>query len=1025
MRRIILILLAIFAMAAAASAAQINVTVTSSDNWLTANGKDNAVITVTVIDTAGEHAGEPFEGANVTFSVNSPWHLRDTQLVTDKKGVASTTLLSTTVSGTANITVVTTALKLTELFGWVAYTDSQVYGQICDHTTPNAIVTSYKGQAQVRTAIPITVFTKDYYGNPVDNRGETVENVGFDASSQGVSGFASGGKWVKSLTVPVNESGYAVVQYFVDPLGINYIYIDPPSPIRQKLITIEGISTGTPYKVANQVSPGGSPYPYTTIKTGQFTIAYTFTDQNGYPTSNQSILINTSAGETMKLTTNKYGMVVLTYGPKDIAGIYTINATALSNQSVFASPKVEFVNGEAVDALLTASPQTMASRDVKEDIASILTMRVMDQKGNPVEGESVNFRFKSFTVSGMYNQTIAPVLENGAVSTTLPFIDIPAVSDENGEAMVTFHPGAFTIDTRVPNYNASAEGKAVVEAQWADVKRTMTLRYINYPYLTIESEVSPTTIRVNETVDLTVRVKGDGWALQSKPIDVMLVTDRSGSMLDDFPDREVSVMGAAKVFSSQLDYSRDRLGQVSFGGTGTPKPADSSACGDDDNKPVDDDNAYALANYASSSYSDTATIDQALTPNKALIDSKIASIVPGGYTPMRWAIFRAIYESRTKWNANSVKALIVLSDGDFNEYGDPLARGTGLEGKPSGWDDVDISSNKSYWKISTTNGAPITLAGSGATSLQNMSNYAKSYSIKVFTIAFANKLSADGKLTLQNLAAQTGGKYYDATAANIAAVYTDIAGALRDEAGVNTTMNLTFKNIVVGNVTLPGEQVYEYQYISGRSTRVTTWNQTANPLPGYPKIYNSTDQWKADRTINFNIGTIRLNQTWQSTVTLKVLQEGNINVFDSNSKITTENSLAPLKVPDLYITALPNSSEVTYASANLHIRNLTRTNEGSISTADLKWEIDYDGTSPITEGVMVAPYGTEDWSRMPLRQVPGTTKSDTASITISTLPVGDYTIRVTADAMDANTDIAEIHISISAAARRPQIKIGG
>ena len=73
MRTLILIALLAFILAGTASAAQINVTVTSSDMWLTADNKDTATITVTVIDTAGEHAGEPFEGANVTLSVNSPW----------------------------------------------------------------------------------------------------------------------------------------------------------------------------------------------------------------------------------------------------------------------------------------------------------------------------------------------------------------------------------------------------------------------------------------------------------------------------------------------------------------------------------------------------------------------------------------------------------------------------------------------------------------------------------------------------------------------------------------------------------------------------------------------------------------------------------------------------------------------------------------------------------------------------------------------------------------------------------------
>ncbi len=550
-RTVILIMLAFCALAAAASAAQVNVTAVTDTAWMLADNKDTATITITVIDTAGQFAGQPFEGANVTLSVPSPWKLKDTTLVTDKNGVATTTLLATKVSGTANITVNVAALKLTDLFGWVSYNVTQQISQPIDHITPWSISTSFKSQAQVRTATRISVFVRDLYGNPVDNR-NVIETVRFDAAAKGLSGFLSGSAWVKSITVPVNESGYADVQYFVDPPGTNYVYITPPSPINYKMISIEGTSTGQPFSVSSSISPDGTPYPYTTVKTGHFTIAFTFLDQFGFPTANQPINITTNiAGESMSLTTNKYGMVVITYGPKDTADIYTITATAANNRSVSASPKVEFISGEPVDALLTASPQTMASRDVSADITAGLIMRVLDVKGNPVEGEQVRFRFRSITI-GPNKQTLPPELDNGASTIHAPGDgDIMAVTDEDGEASMIFRPGAFTTDTADAKYNASADATAVVEAQWGTVARQVTLKYVNFPYLTIETEVNPITLKVNETVDVTVRVKGDGWALQPKPVDVILVSDRSGSMVSDYPDRAVNVMNAAKVFSSQ------------------------------------------------------------------------------------------------------------------------------------------------------------------------------------------------------------------------------------------------------------------------------------------------------------------------------------------------------------------------------------------------------------------------------------------------------------------------------------------
>jgi hypothetical protein len=706
----------------------------------------------------------------------------------------------------------------------------------------------------------------------------------------------------------------------------------------------------------------------------------------------------------MSLITNKNGMVVITYGPKDIAGKYTITARAGTNASVSVTRTVEFVSGAAADALLTASPQTMASRDVKDDLTSMVVMKVIDEKGNPVAGELVRFRFRSFSVSTQFNQSMPPVLEDGATSTSLLNTDIQAVSDIDGDAAVTFHPGAFSTDILDPKYNVSATGSAVVEAQWSSVRRQVTLKYLNSRYLTIESEVKPSTVRVNETVDVTIRVKGDGWALQPKPIDVILINDRSGSMLYDMPDRAVSVMDAGKVFSKQLDLSRDRLGIVSFGGSGWQFPNNNSDTGKDDDSA--DDVTYALSRYKGNGYyTDVATLDLSLSNAPASINSKIDSLVPGGWTPMRYAIYTAINGTKTKWNPNSVRALIVLSDGDYNHYGDPLARGSSTTSTNSG-DYSDLTTK--YYKFST-------LSGSGQTSLQNMSNYARSFNppIKIFTIGFASSLSSGGKATLRALADQTGGKYYDANAANIADVYKDIAGSLRDEAGVNTTLSLSFHNISVttGEVTniTAGNQVYNYQYIPGRSTMVDTWNATQH-FAGYPMNTNDTALWNTDQTFRFTIGTIKLGQVWESTVTLKVLKEGTISVLDNTSQITTQDALdptklTPLKIPDAFIMALPNNSASTLSAArSLSIVDLRLTNPGSGTSMNLAWNLTYDGMHPISEEIAIAPGGTGYWNHLPMQQVSNLTTNDTATFGFDELPIGNYSVRVQVNADDANPD---------------------
>ena len=1015
MRTVILVMLAVFALGAAASAAYpVELNVTSFDHvWMLADDRETATVIATVTYGTGPLAGEPIRGANVSFAVNAPWEITNAFQLTNINGQASTVLKSTKTSGTANVTATAwTFIDQGPVYGYQNFSVSGDFSQKIDHATPSSFLTFYTGQIQVRTPNPIVVFIRDRSGNPVDNR-NVEETVRFIAPSTGSSGFQSGASWVKSITVPVNESGYAQVMFMAD-LGTNYVSIDPPEPIRGKLISIMGLSQGIPFSGTVTVTPDGTPYPYTQVKTGRFTLGFTFYDQYGYHVSGQAINITTSVpGESMSLTTNKNGMVIVTYGPKDVAGIYTLTAVPAGNLSVSVSQKVEFVSGEAADALLTASPQTMASRDVKDDITSTLTMRVMDLKGNPVEGEPVTFQFLSFDVGAAFNQTLLPELENGIDKTNKKNVDISAVSDANGDAIVTFHPGAFSTDPTDPKYNPGATGSVIVEGRWSNVKRQVTLRYLNYRYLTVETEVHPTTLKVNDTVNVTVRVRGDGWALQPKPISAVLTIDRSSSMLSEYDDRAVKAMDAALVFSSQLDYSRDRLGQVTFGGKGTTKVNTYKTCGRDDT--TGDDASYAIAHYPANgrTYNDYATLDLPLSSNPSVINKQISGMVPIPDTPMRYAIFKAITELNSKnVTANSVKALILLTDGAYNYYGDPLARGSpGSTTDPTSYSGGTLS----YYPLSVPS--------------QNLATWANTSKIRIFTIGVSSGISGGPETTLKELAKQTGGVYYYApTGDQLAGIYTEIAGALKDTAGVNTTMSLSFQNVKVTSdgVTnqLTGDQVYNYSHIDDRSTLIDTGNSTIAHFAGYPVTFDNTSDWKASRLFSFNIGTIRLGQFWQSTISLQVLKEGTIDIFDPVSKVTTEDGTTPqsLIIPGAYVVVLPNNTATPLTGmAHLTVDELRLTNEGSTTSADLRWNLSYDGLYDISEDLMISDYGYTSWDHMytPLRVVSNATPIyDTGSIPIASRPYGYYTIRLEADAFDSNPAARELTIYISEAGVR-------
>ena len=63
----------------------------------------------------------------------------------------------------------------------------------------------------------------------------------------------------------------------------------------------------------------------------------------------------------------------------------------MSNNSVTISKTVQFYTGAATSHNVVANPQTMPSRDVNSDIYSNISVKVVDEGGNGVNGETVNF----------------------------------------------------------------------------------------------------------------------------------------------------------------------------------------------------------------------------------------------------------------------------------------------------------------------------------------------------------------------------------------------------------------------------------------------------------------------------------------------------------------------------------------------------------------------------------------------------------------------------------------------------------
>ena len=104
-----------------------------------------------------------------------------------------------------------------------------------------------------------------------------------------------------------------------------------------------------------------------------------------------------------------------------------------------------------------------------------------------------------------------------------------AVEPDFGVAKVNVYPGSFKL-AGVSGYEPTATGNATITATWNSIPRDTLLVWKNYPYLSAVTKITPAQVKVGDTVDVNLKLNGDGWKLAKNPIDVSLAVDNSLTM---------------------------------------------------------------------------------------------------------------------------------------------------------------------------------------------------------------------------------------------------------------------------------------------------------------------------------------------------------------------------------------------------------------------------------------------------------------------------------------------------------------
>ncbi|WFN34014.1 Ig-like domain-containing protein [Methanogenium sp. S4BF] len=912
---------------------------------------------------------------------------------------------------------------------------------------------------QAASAGPVTVRMRDQYGNTIT--ADTNATVTFSVSNEG-AGFTDGMETVQTITMPFDDDGDCTVSFLApNTAGPVIISVDPsPGSSLQRLITVDVIGERIPAQITQYIVTVPH-YPVTNTCPADgisyFQISYVIKDQYGNSIANYPVSISTTLGESGEIVTGAQGVAKMIYGPETGIGNVTVSASA---GTATVASTLSFIGGSGTRFSVTLNPNNIPSYDVDQNALIAVQARVYNDLGTGVSGETIQAWITPGSINATNTMTQEPEISatsEGGFSGSA----VAAITGDDGFATFFFRAGAFPV-RGADGYDPFSRGGATVTAMWNNQTKTSPeITWRNYPYLRVETEVSDVDIAPGDQLNVTIRLIGDGNELLTHdPIDVALCLDRGEDMLADegAEDRMERARRAAMYLvdggseEMGLTPGYDRAALISYSDPTTDATVFPTGAVDlhyiSDNLPtfnwvklVGDDTAsidnleknkgYVLASHypgnGITAYADYATTDVAFAAGNisdwSELESALRYTVPfkaddtgQASAPLRYGLKKSIEYLADNKQGSAIQAVVVLMQNNYRYYGDPFAD------NPENVMIVLPDSN--------------TLAKGGSdyyyfsdlpSDQQNMVNYALANDVKIYAIYYPSGGSQSDEAVPKRLAEDTGGDYYFADSEeDLAEAFRLIRDTLLREAGVNTRVNLNFAGMPE-DVTYTAEEVLEYL----PPTAVDFYNWTADPyipathLSGYPSTEDQSVMWRGDdgsrpASLSFTVGNVTIKQTWTVDFSLQVNETIdstlNFSLFADGSYVEFENqeggNIMEI-LPETMITVIPGLTPDALLNATIRITAFNLMAQDA-QTAQLAWNIAYDGAFPFSEEVALKDTGDVGsvWQTVNARTCSPETNSSTGIAYTADLAPGIYSARIKVITEDAGYDTATLPLVI-------------